>query len=170
MVCVGYLVKTWIRSSLPLFFHSEINYTVIPARAINITLRKSHGRYGTADVSANRGPKGFDGNRMIRPFFSVKIQIHFLLFNIQFLRAKCSMSFWFTSAIFLIKFHFWFVKIHFFGLQVQFSSLKFPFCGLNMIKLHSSVAPSCGGAFWLAVQTPFFSEKFCRAVWYLKVL
>jgi hypothetical protein len=82
-----------------------------------------------------------------------------LLFNIQFLRAKCSMSFWFTSAIFLIKFHFWFVKIHFFGLQVQFSSLKFPFCGLNMIKLHSSVAPSCGGAFWLAVQTPFFLRE-----------
>jgi hypothetical protein len=93
------------------------------------------------------------------PFFSVKIQIHFLLFNIQFLRAKCSMSFWFTSAIFLIKFHFWFVKIHFFGLQVQFSSLKFPFCGLNMIKLHSSVAPSCGGACWLAVQTPFFLRE-----------
>ena len=159
MVCVGYLVKTWIRSSLPLFFHSEINYTVIPARAINITLRKSHGRHGTADVSANRGPKGFDGNPMIRPFFSVKIQIHFLLFNIQFLRAKCSMSFWFTSAIFLIKIHVWFVKIHFFGLQVQFSSLKFPFCGLNMIKLHSSVAPSCGGAFWLAVQTPFFLRE-----------
>ena len=61
------------------------------------------------------------------PFFSVKIQIHFLLFNIQFLRAKCSMSFWFTSAIFLIKFNFWFVKIHFFWFTSTTFFIKIPF-------------------------------------------
>ena len=51
------------------------------------------------------------------------------------------------------------LKFTFLGLQVQLSSLKIPFCGLNSLNSTFPWHLSCGGAFWLAVQTPFFLRE-----------
>ena len=105
------------------------------------------------------GRRGLMATPWSDPFFPVKIQIHFLLFNIQFLRAKCSMSFWFTSAIFLNKFHSGFVKIHFFWFTSTAFFIKNPFLWIKFIKLHFSVAPVLRRGVLVGCSDPFFLRE-----------